>query len=200
VLLALSSSQKLVLGLAAAAFVTFALVSSMLIPRSRPDYPGKHLGWFMAAAVLFTVGMLSAVVFVAGETGAEEAAASETHTGPTTTVPTTTQTGTTSSTTSSVPKGDAAAGKALFTSQGCASCHTFTPAGSKGTVGPNLDNLASDAQKANQGSVEEYAFASIHDPNGYVVPGFQPGIMPDFGKTLKTQQIADLVAFLTQQG
>jgi cbb3-type cytochrome c oxidase subunit III len=30
-------------------------------------------------------------------------------------------------------------GKAIFTSAGCASCHTLADAGSSGTVGPNLD-------------------------------------------------------------
>jgi mono/diheme cytochrome c family protein len=194
VLLALSSNQKLVLGLAAAAFVVFALVSSMVIPRSRPEYPGRHLGWFMAAAVLFTVGMLAAVLFVARETGEEEAVASQTETRPTTTLPTTSQT---TPTTSTVPKGDPASGKQLFTAQGCGSCHTFTPAGASGTVGPNLDNIAADAQKAKAVSVDEYAFSSIDDPNGYVAPGFPPNVMPDFGKMLKEQQIADLAAYVS---
>jgi mono/diheme cytochrome c family protein len=191
VLLALSSTQELVLGLAAAAFVTFALVSSMVIPRSRADYPGRHLGWFMAVAVLFTVGMLAAVVFVARETGEEEAVASQTETRPTTTLPTTTQT------TSTAPKGDPASGKQLFTAQGCGSCHTFTPASTSGQVGPNLDNIAADAQKAKAASVADYAFTSIDDPNAYVVPGFQPNVMPDFGKMLKEQQIADLAAYVS---
>ena len=82
-LLALSSSQKLGLALAGAAFVVFALVSSMVIPRWRPDFPGRHLGWFTAVAALFTVGMLATVFFVARETGEEEAAAQPTLTEPT---------------------------------------------------------------------------------------------------------------------
>jgi mono/diheme cytochrome c family protein len=36
-------------------------------------------------------------------------------------------------------KGDAAAGKQLFT-QRCGSCHTLADAGTKGTIGPNLDD------------------------------------------------------------
>ena len=83
VLLALSSTQKLGLALAGAAFVVFALVSSMVIPRWRPDFPGRHLGWFTAVAALFTVGMLATVFFVARETGEEEAAAQPTLTEPT---------------------------------------------------------------------------------------------------------------------
>ena len=95
-------------------------------------------------------------------------------------------------------KGNAAAGKSVFASQGCGSCHTFAPAGSNGKVGPNLDNLAADAQKANQGSLEDYTKTSIQDPNAYIVPGFPKGVMPTFS-SLSDQQLADLVAFLTQK-
>ena len=96
-------------------------------------------------------------------------------------------------------QGNPAAGKKVFAANGCASCHTYGPAGSHGTVGPNLDNLAADAKKANQGSLEEYVHTSIVDPNAYVAPGFQKGIMPpNFGTTLNGKQIDDLVAFLDQ--
>ena len=192
-LLALSSTQELALGLAGAAFVVFALVSAMVIPRSRPDFPGRHLGWFIAVGALFTVGMLSTVIFVAKETGEEENVATETH--PTSTLPTTT---TETTSTTGTQGGNAAAGKTLFTAQGCSSCHTFTPAGSSGQVGPNLDHLTADAQTAGASSVDEYAFTSIEDANAYIAPGFQAGIMPNFGTSLKQQQIADLVAFITQ--
>jgi mono/diheme cytochrome c family protein len=37
------------------------------------------------------------------------------------------------------PGGGGTDGKAIFTSAGCASCHTLADAGSSGTVGPNLD-------------------------------------------------------------
>ena len=97
-----------------------------------------------------------------------------------------------------VSGGDAAAGKALFVSQGCGGCHTFTPAGTNGKVGPDLDNLAADAKKANQGSVEEYTAASIKNPSAYTVPGFPAGVMPSYS-SLQDKQVADLVAFLTQK-
>jgi mono/diheme cytochrome c family protein len=95
-------------------------------------------------------------------------------------------------------KGDPAAGKTLFVSSGCGGCHTFKPAGTKGKVGPDLDNLAADAQKANQGPVDQYTFASIKNPSAYVVPGFQNGVMPNYGTQLTDTQIADITAFLTQ--
>jgi mono/diheme cytochrome c family protein len=96
-------------------------------------------------------------------------------------------------------KGDPAAGKAVFTAQGCAACHTFTPAGAKGTVGPDLDKLPESAKTANRGSLEDFVKESITDPGAYIAPGYANGIMPGtYGGTLSAQQLADLVAFLTQ--
>ena len=89
-----------------------------------------------------------------------------------------------------VAKGDAAAGKEVFAAQGCGSCHTFTPAGSTGNVGPNLD-------EALQGKDAEFIQQSIVDPNAVVAQGFQPNIMPQtYGSQLSDKQLADLVAFL----
>jgi mono/diheme cytochrome c family protein len=95
-------------------------------------------------------------------------------------------------------KGDSVAGHKLYDSSGCGGCHTFKPAGSTGTVGPNLDNLAADATKANQGGVDLYTFTSIKNPDAYVVPGYQAGVMPSYGGQLNDRQIADITAFLTQ--
>lgn len=95
------------------------------------------------------------------------------------------------------PTGNPTAGKSLFTAQGCGACHTFAAAGSSGTAGPNLDKLAADAAKANRGSIQHYTQESIVDPAAYIAPGFQNLMPATFGQTLKPQQIADLVAFLT---
>jgi sulfite dehydrogenase len=38
--------------------------------------------------------------------------------------------------------GETVDGAAVFASAGCGSCHTFTPAGSSGSVGPNLDDTS----------------------------------------------------------
>jgi cytochrome c2 len=94
--------------------------------------------------------------------------------------------------------GNASAGKQVFASQGCGSCHTYAPAGTSGTVGPNLGHLAADAQKAGQ-PLPAYTQTSITDPNAYVVPGFPKGIMPTTYSSLSPQQLADLVAFLTKK-
>ena len=87
-------------------------------------------------------------------------------------------------------KGDAAGGKMVFNDAGCAGCHAFTPAGSKGTLGPNLDEAL---KGKDAGFIEE----SIKSPNEEIAKGFQPGVMPqDYGSSLTSKQIADLVAFL----
>jgi mono/diheme cytochrome c family protein len=95
------------------------------------------------------------------------------------------------------PSGSAA-GKALFSSNGCGGCHTYKAAGTTGKVGPDLDNLAADAKKANRGSTEAYARESIEDPGAYVAPGYPNGVMPAFKGKLTDSQISDLVSFLTK--
>jgi mono/diheme cytochrome c family protein len=102
-------------------------------------------------------------------------------------------------TTSAAPvKGDATAGAALFKAQGCGGCHTFTPAGTNGNVGPDLDKLAQYAKTANQGSLADFTHESIANPSSYIEKGY-PNAMPNFGQTLSDKQIADLVAYLTQK-
>lgn len=87
--------------------------------------------------------------------------------------------------------GDAEAGKSVFAAQGCAACHTFTPAGSNATVGPNLDDSLDDDDAA---SIHE----SIVEPNAQVVSGFQPIMPGDYGQKLSEKQLNDLIAFLRQ--
>ena len=95
-----------------------------------------------------------------------------------------------------LPKGDAAAGKAVFESQGCGGCHTYKPAGSSGTTGPDLDKLAQYAQTAGKPEAV-FVHESIVDPSAYVEKGFPDGVMPKYD-SLTPKQLADLVAFLTQ--
>jgi mono/diheme cytochrome c family protein len=74
--------------------------------------------------------------------------------------------------------GDAAAGKAIFTSAGCVSCHTLAAANATGTVGPNLDQAKPDFQLA----------------TARVTLG--KGVMPSFKGQLSDQQIADVAQFV----
>jgi cytochrome c oxidase subunit II len=87
------------------------------------------------------------------------------------------------------------AGKSVFTSNGCASCHTFAPAGAKGTVGPDLDKLAQAAQGAGT-PLEQFIRESIVDPNKYIAPGYPKGLMPTTFSSLPKAQLDALVSFL----
>jgi hypothetical protein len=61
-LAALSTAHKLGLGLSGLAFVIFALVTSMLLPRRNPDFPGRHKTLYIVVCFLFFVGMMTAVL------------------------------------------------------------------------------------------------------------------------------------------
>jgi cytochrome c2 len=185
---ALSDAQKTGIALMGAAFIVFALVSSFVLPRRWPNFPGKYVWPYVAVVVCFFVAMMAVIVWVAKEQPEQAEASSPPPAAHQPAPPP-----------PPAAQGDAAAGKAVFAANGCASCHTFKPAGASGTVGPDLDDIAANAQKADRGSLDQYTHESIVDPNAYVVPGYSAGIMPqDFGQKLSEKQVADLVAFLTQ--
>ena len=78
--LALSTGHEVGLGVTALVFILFALSSSFLFPRFRPDYPGKGLLAFIVIAFVFFFGMLTAVeVFGAEDTHHAEAAGRDDH-------------------------------------------------------------------------------------------------------------------------
>jgi cytochrome c551/c552 len=102
------------------------------------------------------------------------------------------------STLPTLPKGEAGAGKKAFAANGCTSCHTYKPAGSTAKIGPDLDKLPTYAQKAGRGPLRQFVEESIIDPGAYTESGYQ-NVMPTTYKSLPKQQLADLVAFLTQK-
>jgi mono/diheme cytochrome c family protein len=191
VLFALSAAQKTGLGLMAAGFIAFALASSFWFPRFRPDFPGRWLRLFVVASIVLTIGMLATVIAVAKEKEPGEHRAA-----PGATTPQPGPPPATPPSPAPTSKGNAANGKTLFASQGCASCHTYAPAGATGKVGPNLAHLPTDAQKAGK-PLDAYIHESITDPTAYTVPGFPAGVMPPFH--LSASQLDDLTAFLTQK-
>ena len=75
--------------------------------------------------------------------------------------------------------GDAAKGEEVFASAGCGGCHTFEAAGSTGSVGPNLDDVA----------------PSFDEVVTQVTNG--GGAMPAFGDDLTEQEINDVAAFVS---
>jgi mono/diheme cytochrome c family protein len=175
-LLAITSNGKIGLGLVALVFIAFALVSSFVLPRRNPDFPGRRLGAYLAVAVLLFVAMLAAVVVFAKEGEEEEgheAQVTETAPGKTTAT-----TGTETETGTGGASGDAAAGEAVFDSAGCGDCHTLEAAGSSGSVGPNLDESKPDA-----------ALVEERVRNG-------SGPMPAFEGRLSDTEIADVTAYV----
>ena len=88
-------------------------------------------------------------------------------------------------------------GLVAFNNNGCSACHTFKPAGSKATTGPDLDNLATYARRAGK-PLAAFVQQSIVDPNAYIEKRYQPGIMPTTFKSLPKDQLDALVQFLSQ--
>jgi uncharacterized cupredoxin-like copper-binding protein len=66
--LALSTGHEIGLGVTGLVFILFALASSFLFPRFRPDYPGRGLLAFIVVAFVFFFGMLTAVEVFGAET------------------------------------------------------------------------------------------------------------------------------------
>jgi mono/diheme cytochrome c family protein len=85
----------------------------------------------------------------------------------------------TTATSAASGSGDAAAGKEVFASAGCGGCHTFSAAGSTGSVGPNLDDASPSYDKV-----------VTQVTNG-------GGAMPSFKGDLTEQQIQDVAAFVS---
>ena len=75
--------------------------------------------------------------------------------------------------------GDATNGEQVFASAGCGGCHTFSKAGSSGSVGPNLDD----------------AMPSFDKVVSQVTNG--GGAMPSFKDRLSEQEIRDVAAFVS---
>lgn len=192
-LLALTTNQKFGLAGTAAVFIAFALLVALVIPRGNPDFPGRRgLVPFILVTAILTIAMLGAVEVFAKE---ESHGAAETHEttpepapepeptpepGPPPPAPTTTE----------AASGSAEAGKTVFQVSGCGGCHTFAPAGTSGTTGPDLgESLA--------GKDAAYVERAITEPDADIAEGYGPGVMPKtYEQQLSSQQLSDLVAFL----
>lgn len=172
----LSAGQKIGLAIVGAAFIVFSLVSSFVVPRRYPNFPGRGLPWFLAVSVLFFVGMLAAVLTLGKESAPKAVATTQ----QTSSAPASTTTPATSTTgqTGGAVQGDPTAGKGVFASAGCSGCHTLKAAGASGTVGPNLDQLK--------------------PPYAKILAQVEHGgkIMPPFQGTLSATQIRDVAAFV----
>ena len=168
----------------ACVFIVFALIAALIVPRARPDFPAKRLGVFIAVCIALFASQMTAVLVLAevGEADEPHGEATPTETTETTGTETngsgteTTQTETTETTEGG---GDPAAGKDVFATAGCVSCHTLADAGASGTIGPNLDQARPPAELV----VERVT-------NGQ-------GAMPSFKASLSEQQIQDVAAYVS---
>ncbi|HLY26384.1 MAG TPA: cytochrome c [Aggregatilineales bacterium] len=93
-----------------------------------------------------------------------------------------------------------ALGAALFQGKGrCSTCHSLSP----GTViyGPSLAGIATRAGQRESGvSAADYIEESILLPDKFKVPGFEDKQMDNtLAKSLTTDEVADLVAYLMTQ-
>ncbi len=96
-----------------------------------------------------------------------------------------------------LPAGDPASGEALFTELGCNSCHTLD--GSQ-LVGPSLLGVGERAGTRIDGyDAQQYLRESILLPCDYVVEGFTCVMPQNFGERLEAKDLADLIAFLSEQ-
>jgi mono/diheme cytochrome c family protein len=156
----------------AIAFIVFALVAALVIPRSRPTFPGSRLGLFLAICGVFFVAQMTAVLVLAEVGEADEPVHEEEAAGGEEPEP------------GGPPPGEAAgdpvAGKEVFLgASGCASCHTLADAGATGAIGPNLD--------------------AAMPPPELVVERVTNGMggMPSFADTLSEEQIQDVAAYVS---
>jgi cytochrome c6 len=176
VLSALATGHKVGIAVVAGVFIAFALASSFLLPAIRPQFPGRRVGLFVAVTILLTAGMLATIIALAKEPKEPREAAAATTTPASTS---TTPAPATPSPSAPATGGDAAAGKKVFETAGCVSCHTLKAANAHGTVGPNLDDKKPPA-------------ALVVDR---VTHG--KGVMPPFAGQLTPKQIADVAAFVS---
>lgn len=178
-LIGVTTTGKIVLALAAGLFIVFALVSSFVLPRRDPDFPGNRLGAFTAVTVLLFLVVMGAMFVFAGASDENAAGGGDDSSQPAGVATETTGGGTTEAPPADEgAEGDAAAGEGVFAANGCGSCHVLESAGASGAVGPNLDE-----------SQPGYELTVDRVTNG-------AGSMPAYGDQLSEEQIADVAAYV----
>ena len=169
----------------AAEVLLWLLFVALLVPAG---FTGWAIGHYTAGGKRTVTRTITVAAPTTTQTTAATTTTAAAAAGTTTTAP---------ATTAATAAGNPAQGKSVFASNGCGACHTFKPAGSSGSVGPNLDSApALDAKKDNM-PLPAFIRESIVSPNTYISPGYPKSVMPQtFGSTLTKTQLADLVAFI----
>jgi mono/diheme cytochrome c family protein len=169
---ALTSLGKTVSLIVAISFIAWAIVTAIFVPKRSSGFPRRLDAYIVVSAVLF-LAQMTTVVWAAQTQEVETEHAAEAAPpgggGGETTTPKT----------PSTPSGDATAGKQVFATAGCTSCHTLADAGATGTVGPNLDQAKPPASLV----VDRVTHGK--------------GVMPSFSGQLSEQQIQDVAAYVS---
>lgn len=100
-----------------------------------------------------------------------------------------------------ITAGDPVAGETTFTNYGCSGCH-----GQQNGTGPAVVGIWTRTQNDQDGRLSQtgfeddpqaYLIQSIVNPNAYVVPGFNAGIMPqNFAERVSYQDLVNILAYL----
>jgi cytochrome c553 len=168
----LTTLGKTVLLTVAIAFIVWAIITAIFVPKRNPGFP-KRLDAYILASVIFFLAQMTTVVWVSETQEVEEAHAAE-GTG---------DHGEEGEGAGEAPPpaagGSTAVGKEVFESAGCVTCHTLADAGATGTVGPNLDEAKPSAELV----VDRVT-------NGM-------GAMPSFADQLTEEQITEVAAYVS---
>ena len=184
-ILALSTGHEIGLAVAGAVFILYALASAVVLPRRYPGFPGRYRTQHIAVSALLFVAVIAALLVFGRSTTSHHSKIG-------------TELPQQVAAAGGGAVGDAVAGKKVFTVATCNTCHTFKAAGSKANLGPDLDNLASYAQKAGYTDLAYFTRAAIVAPPApYVPPGYTRTPMPiDYGHSLSQTDIDNVIAFL----
>ena len=167
-----------------------------MAPRKKNPWTSTSeiLLWILFVALIFPAAFAGYAVGHYTSLGKPPKTVTET-VGSTSTPMTTTTVATTTTSSAGDP---VAAGKTVFLGAGtCAGCHTFTPAGSSGSFGPNLDTaIATDAAADGNMPLAAFIRESIVNPSAYIAKNYSDGMPKNFGSSLTPTQIDDLVAFI----
>jgi mono/diheme cytochrome c family protein len=177
VLLTITTTGKVTLLIVAGAFIAWALITAIWIPKRNPGFP-VTLTAFVLVSSLFFVAQIGAVYWVTStqEVEAEAVGGASGEAIPAEPAPGETTTG---ATPEAGADADVVAGKEVFASAGCGGCHTLADAGSSGNVGPNLDEAKPPSD-----------LVVTRVTNG-------KGVMPPFKGQLTEQEIKDVAAYVS---
>ncbi len=172
---AITGLGKTVLLVVAITFILWSLYTALVVPKRYPGFP-RRLDLYIALSAVLFLAQMTAVVWV---TSTQEVEHEEVSGHPAETLPETVPSETEPAETTPGAAGDPEAGKEVFASAGCGSCHTLADAGASGSIGVNLDETPPSAELV----VDRVT-------NG-------KGVMQSFADQLDEQQIADVAAYVS---